>query len=127
MTNKILRQKLAFASLSPVMIPGLIFYTSVHGYYDKAFVFSLIFLSGSYLFIQYYKFFVKADGFIKRIVLSFFLVNTSMVIMTFAPEAKNGFAGAALFLYMPSMFISIRMLTVSKAAHKAVMYCKRGV
>lgn len=50
-----------------------------------------------------------------------------MVIMTFAPEAKNAFAGAALFLYMPSMFISIRMLTMSKAAHKAVMYCKRGV
>ncbi len=127
MTNKMLRQKLAFASLSPVMVPGFIFYTSVHGYYEKVFVFSLILIAGIYLFNKYYKFFVKVDGFIKRFIWSFVLVNTSMVIMTFAPEAKNAFAGAALFLYTPSMIIAINMLTGSKVAHKVAMYCKKGL
>lgn len=127
MTNKKLRQKLAFASLSPVMVPGFIFYTFVNGYYGKVFVFILILLAGIYFFHKYYKFFVKADGFIKRIIWSFVLVNTSMVILTFAPEAKNAFAGAALFLYLPSMLISINMLTGSKVAHKVSMYCKRGL
>lgn len=127
MTNKVLRQKLAFASLAPVMIPGFIFYTFVHGDYEKVFVFSIFLLVGLFFFHKYFKFFVKSDGFIKRLILSFLLVNASMVIMTFAPEAKNAFAGAALFLYMPSMFISISMLTGSKAAHKVAMYCKKGL
>jgi hypothetical protein len=126
-TNKVLRQKLAFASLSPVLVPGFIFYTTIHGYYEKVFVFSLILLAGVYLFNKYYKFFVKADGFIKRFIWSFVLVNTSMVIVTFAPEAKNALAGAVLFLYFPSMFISINMLTGSKVAHKVAMYCKKGL
>jgi len=125
--NKVLRQKLAFASLAPVMVPGFIFYTFVHGYYEKVFVFSLVLLAGAFFFNKYFKFFVKSEGFIKRLIWSFILVNVSMVIMTFAPEAKNAFAGAALFLYMPSMFISISMLTGSKAAHKVAMYCKKGL
>lgn len=127
MTNKMLRQTLAFASLSPIMVPGFIFYTAVHGYYEKVFVFSVILIAGIHFFNKYFKFFVKADGFIKRFIWSFVLVNTSMVIMTFAPEAKNAFAGAALFLYTPSMIIAINMLTGSEAAHKVAMYCKKGL
>ena len=127
MKNKMLRQKLAFASLSPVLVPGFIFYTLVHGYYEKVFIFSLILLPGIHLFNKYYKFFVKTDGFIKRFIWSFVLVNTSMVIMTFAPQAQNAFAGAVLFLYTPSMIIAVNMLTASKVAHKVAMHCKKGL
>jgi hypothetical protein len=125
--NKTLRQKLAFASLVPVMVPGFIFYTLVHGYYEKVFMFLIVLCAGLYFFIQYYKFFAKSAGFIKRLIWAFVLVNASMVVVSFAPEANNAFAGAALFLYLPSMIISINMLINSKAAHNVAMHCKKGL
>jgi hypothetical protein len=123
--NKVLRQKLAFATLTPVFVPGFIFYTSIHGYFDKVFILFTIFCAGLYLFIKYYKFFVKSEGFIKRLAWAFILVNTSMGVVTFAPESNNAFAGAALFLYLPSMIISINILINSKAAHNVAMQCKK--
>ncbi|MBB6543893.1 hypothetical protein HNQ55_002417 [Thalassotalea piscium] len=46
--------------------------------------------------------------------------------MTFAPEAKNVFAGAALFLFTPSMIFAVNTLTSSKPARRVVMYSKRA-
>jgi hypothetical protein len=45
--------------------------------------------------------------------------------LSFSPETNNAFAGAGLFLVLPSIFISASMLTSSKAARRVVMFSKR--
>jgi hypothetical protein len=125
--NKKLRHKLALACLVPVMTPGFIFYTLVHGSYAKSIVISIALIIGLYLFKSNYHTFKKSEGFLKRFTWSVVLVNVSCVIMTFAPEAKNAFAGAALFLFAPSMIFAVNTLTSSKPARRVVMYSKKGL
>ena len=127
MNNKNLRHKLALASLVPVMAPGALFYTLVHGFYAKSIVILIVLLIGLYLFKSSYHVFKKSEGFLKRFTWSVVLVNVSCVIMTFAPEAKNAFAGAALFLFTPSMVFAVNTLTSSKPARRVVMYSKKGL
>ena len=111
----------------PVILPGFVFYTLVHGNYEKAAVLSLVLIIALFHFYKLLNIFVKAKGFIKRFIWSFILVNASMVISSYAPEAKNAFAGAVLFLFVPSMLIANSMLTNSKPAHRVVMLCKKGL
>ena len=124
--NKTLRSQLAMASFTPVLVPGLIFYSIIYGYGGKAFILILVLAYGLFLFRKYSKFFFKTKGFAKRFVWSILLVNFSMVVLTFAPEANNAFAGAALFLFLPSLILSANLLSGNKISHRVAMHCKKG-
>lgn len=127
MRNKLLRQKIAFASMAPVLLPGMIFYALVHGYYAKAVVgvFALIF--GVFSFVKFYKCFERARGFFKSFTLCFVLMNVSLVVLTFAPEANNAFAGAVLFLFLPSLILSVNLLVGNKITSTVAMFSKKGL
>mgnify|MGYP001196633314 CR=1 FL=1 len=63
-----------------------------------------------------YSIFKSVRGFLKRVIISTLLVCGSLCVAAISPEAKNTFAGAILFLFVPSMFISTYLLYKSKPA-----------
>lgn len=111
MDNKILTRKIAFASLTPVLAPGIIFYTYTQGHLEKVFVFSLLLLAAIYLFHQYWSLFVQTKGFFKRFVSSWLLVNSTMLLMALAPADLNFFSSLPVFLYALSIGIAIYWLS----------------
>ena len=100
------------------MYPGIAVYLFLHNNFEKLFVFTVAAFIGVFFFYQSYSIFKSVRGFIKRVIISTILVSGSLYVAAISPEAKNAFAGAILFLFIPSMFISTYLLYKSKPALK---------
>jgi len=123
---KLLDYKLTFTLSILMMYPGTAFYLYLHGSFDKLFILTVVALIGAFLFYQSYSIFNSVEGFIKRMIISTFLVSGSLYITTITPEAENAFAGAILFLFVPSIFISNYLLYKSKPALEVKALYKRA-
>jgi len=108
------------------MYPGVAVYLFLHNSFEKLFIFTVIALIGVFFFYQSYSIFISVQGFLKRVIISTLLVNGSLYIAAISPESKNAFAGAILFLFIPSMFISNYLLYKSKPALKVKALYKRA-
>ena len=108
------------------MYPGVAVYLYFHNSFEKLFIFTVLALVGVFFFYQSYSIFKRVQGFLKRVIISTLLVSGSMCIAAISPEAKNAFAGAVLFLVVPSVFISSYLLHKSKSALKVKVLYKRA-
>ena len=109
-----------------MMYPGIAVYLFLHNNFEKLFVFTIAALIGMFFFYQSYSIFKSVQGFLNRVVISTLLVSGSWCIAAISPEANNAFAGAILFLFVPSMFISSYLLYKSKPALKVKALYKRA-
>ncbi|MBA6357954.1 MULTISPECIES: hypothetical protein [unclassified Colwellia] len=126
MNSKLLDYKLTFTLSILMMYPGVAFLLVSNQRIEKLLVFTLAVLIGGFLFYQSYNIFKSVQGFLKRFFISTFLVSGSLCIVAITPEAKNASAGAFLFLFIPSLFISIYLLYKSKPALKVKALYKRA-
>jgi hypothetical protein len=108
------------------MYPGVAVYLFLHNSFEKLFIFTVAVLIGVFFFYQSYSIFKSVKGFLKRLIISTFLVSGSLCIAAISPEAKNAFAGAILFLFVPSVFVSNYLLHKSKPALKVKALYKRA-
>jgi ABC-type multidrug transport system permease subunit len=106
--------------------PGMVFYLFVHGKWDKLVTVSLLASVALYFFIKNYRVFGEVKGFIKRVLISTFIVSGSVMIAAVSPVEKNALAGAVFFLFLPSVFISNYLLTKSKPALKVLVLCNQA-
>ena len=126
MYSKLLDYKLTFTLSILFMYPGVAVYLYFHNSFEKLFIFTVLALVGVFFFYQSYSIFKRVQGFLKRVIISTLLVSGSMCIAAISPEAKNAFAGAVLFLVVPSVFISSYLLHKSKSALKVKVLYKRA-
>ena len=126
MHSKFLDYKLTFTLSILFMYPGIAVYLFLHNNFEKLFVFTVAAFIGVFFFYQSYSIFKSVRGFIKRVIISTILVSGSLYVAAISPEAKNAFAGAILFLFIPSMFISTYLLYKSKPALKVKELYKRA-
>ena len=126
MNSNLLDYKLTFMFTILIMYPGLAFALFLHDSFGKLLVFSVVALIGLFLFYKDYSIFNDVKGFFKRLVISIILVSGSYSIASISPEAKNAFAGAILFLFIPSLFVSNYLLYKSKPALKVKALYKRA-
>ena len=126
MDSKLLDYKLTFTLSILFMYPGVAVYLFLHNGFEKLFVFTIAVLIGVFFFYQSYSIFKSVQGFLKRLTVSTFLVSGSLCVAAISPEAKNAFAGAILFMFVPSIFISNYLLYKSKPALKVKALYKRA-
>jgi hypothetical protein len=108
------------------MYPGVAVFLFLHNNYEKLFIFTIAALVGVFLFYQSYSIFKSVQGFLKRLAISTFLVSGSLCVAAISPEAKNAFAGAILFLFIPSLAVATYLLYKSKPALKVKALYKRA-
>lgn len=126
MHSKLLDYKLTFTLSILFIYPGVAIYLFLHNGFEKLFIFTVAALIGIYFFYQNYSIFKSVQGFLKRLTISTFLVSGSLCVAAISSEAKNAFAGAILFMFVPSVFISNYLLHKSKPALKVKALYKRA-
>ena len=126
MNSKLLDYKLTFTLSILMMYPGVAFLLVTNNKFEKLLVFTVAVLIGGFLFYQSYNIFKSVQGFLKRFFISTFMVSGTLCLAAITPEAKNASAGVLLFLFTPSLFISIYLLHKSKPALKVKALYKRA-
>ncbi len=97
-------------------MPGLILYSLIQGSNDKALISLGIFCFAIYCHSLSSKVIKSVAGFTTRMVSCSIALTVALAIVAVSPEAKNAFAGAVLFLYIPNLLISIVVLNNSQLA-----------
>lgn len=116
LSNRAFERNYILITFIPVFMPGFILYCLVQGNIDKALILLSIFCFSLYCYSRSSKIIRTVEGFISRMVWCCILLSVTLVIVVISPEAKNAFAGAVLFLYVPSLLISIFVLNRSRPA-----------
>lgn len=116
LSNRAFERNYILITFIPVLMPGFILYCLIQGNIDKALILLSIFCFSLYCYSRSSKIIRTVEGFISRMVWCCILLSVTLVIVAISPEAKNAFAGAVLFLYVPSLLISIFVLNRSRPA-----------
>ena len=110
-------KELAIIVFFPVMYPFSIYSAYIHHSMSLFILSTSIVLFGLYFFIKHYRtIFGAVEGFIKRVVISFILFNTSSIWMLSVPDGSESFAAIFLYVFLPSFMISMFLLIKSKPA-----------
>jgi len=106
-------------TILPAVYP-LVFIKSLLGNISVSTIMSLIVVALFLLFItnKYNKIYT-VQGYIQRFIISVILLTVTGVTVILAPEKNNIMAGALMFLYMPSIFITFYLLLKSQPAKQA--------
>lgn len=116
LSNRAFERSYILITFIPVLMPGFILYCLIQGNIDKALILLSIFCFSLFCYSRSSKIIRTVEGFISRMVWCSILLSVTLVIVAISPEAKNAFAGAVLFLYVPSLIISIFVLNRSRPA-----------
>ncbi len=111
-------KELGFITIMPLMYPYLAFGMLRKDILAFALVTSVA-VVGFFFFIKLYKgLFRQVRGYMKRFTIASILINTSGILMLSVKDGSEAFAAIFVFLFLPSVLISLYLIFGNKPAKK---------